>query len=94
MVTNLTNILEDKGLIPGLAQGLGTGAAVSCAVGRRHGSDVALLWLWHTSQMQLGYVIAVAVAVAGSFSSNLTPRACELSDASSAALKKKRKKKV
>ena len=67
--------------------------AVSCGVGQRCSSDVALLWLWHTSQMQLGYVIAVAVAVAGSFSSNLTPRACELSDASSAALKKKRKKK-
>ena len=25
----------------------GSGIAVSCAVGHRHGSDFALLWLWH-----------------------------------------------
>ena len=25
---------------------LGSGIAVSCAVGRRHSSDPALLWLW------------------------------------------------
>ena len=27
--------------------GQGSGVAVSCGVGRRHGSDPALLWLWH-----------------------------------------------
>ena len=27
--------------------GYGSGVAVSCGVGRRHGSDPALLWLWH-----------------------------------------------
>ena len=26
--------------------GEGSGIAVSCGVGRRHGSDLALLWLW------------------------------------------------
>ena len=27
--------------------GQGSGVAVSCGVGHRHGSDPALLWLWH-----------------------------------------------
>ena len=27
--------------------GQGSGVAVSCGVGCRHGSDQALLWLWH-----------------------------------------------
>ena len=27
--------------------GLGSGVAVSCGVGRRRGSDLVLLWLWH-----------------------------------------------
>ena len=27
--------------------GEGSGIAVSCGVGRRHGSDLALPWLWH-----------------------------------------------
>ena len=27
--------------------GEGSGIAVSCGVGRRHGSDPVLLWLWH-----------------------------------------------
>ena len=27
--------------------GQGSGVAVSCRVGHRHGSDLALLWLWH-----------------------------------------------
>ena len=26
--------------------GQGSGIAVSCSVGHRHGSDLALLWLW------------------------------------------------
>ena len=26
---------------------LGSHIAVSCGVGRRHGSDLVLLWLWH-----------------------------------------------
>ena len=36
--TNLTGIHEDMGLNPGIA--------LSCGVGRRHGSDPLLLWLW------------------------------------------------
>ena len=32
-----------SGSIPGLAQWV----AMSCGVGRRHSSDLALLWLWH-----------------------------------------------
>ena len=29
--------------------GSGSGAVVSCGVGRRHGSDLVLLWLWRRS---------------------------------------------
>ena len=39
METNPTSIHEDVGLIPGVA--------VSCGVGLRRSSDLALLWLWH-----------------------------------------------
>ena len=47
MVTNLTRIHEDADLIPSPAQWVkGSGVAVSCGVGRRHGLDLALLWLW------------------------------------------------
>ena len=31
---------------PSLASLSGSGIAVSCGVGCRHGSDLALLWLW------------------------------------------------
>ena len=38
---------EVAGSIPGLAQWVeDLGVAMSCGVGRRHGSDPALLWLW------------------------------------------------
>ena len=39
--TNLTSNNEDVGSIPGLA-----GIATSCGVGRRRGSDLALLCQW------------------------------------------------
>ena len=46
-VMNPTNTSEDVGLIPGLAWDVkGSGIAVSCGVGGRCGSDLALLWLW------------------------------------------------
>ena len=47
-VGNLSNIQEDEGLIPGLAQWVkGSSVAVSCGVGGRRGLDPTLLWLWH-----------------------------------------------
>ena len=48
MVTNLTSINEDVGLIPGLVQWvMGLALLVSCSVGQRRGSDLVLLWLWY-----------------------------------------------
>ena len=41
-VKTLTGIHEDAGSIPGLTQ-VGSGAATSCGVGHRRGSDLALL---------------------------------------------------
>ena len=44
---NPISIHEDVGSIPGLTQWVeGSNVAVSCGVGRRCGSDLALLWLW------------------------------------------------
>ena len=47
----LMNLIRNKevvGSIPGLAQWIkDLCVAVSCAVGHRRSSDVALLWLWH-----------------------------------------------
>ena len=45
-VTNLTDIHEDMDPWPrSVVQG--SGVAVSCGVGHRHGSDPALMWLWY-----------------------------------------------
>ena len=42
-----TGIHEGAGSIPGLAERVkGSSVAMSCGVGRRHGLDLALLWLW------------------------------------------------
>ena len=51
MVQWLTNLMRNHEVadwIPGLAQWVkeGSGVAVSCGVGCRHGSDPVLLWLW------------------------------------------------
>ena len=42
---NLTRNHEVAGLIPGLSQWV-KDLAMSCGVGRRGSSDLALLWLW------------------------------------------------
>ena len=44
---NPTRNHEVVSLIPGLAQWVKDLAAVSCGVGRRCSSDLALLWPWH-----------------------------------------------
>ena len=47
METNPASIHENAGSIPGLRSvGSGSGVAVRCGVGQRHGSDLALLGLW------------------------------------------------
>ena len=49
VLTNLTSVHENVGLIPGLAQWVNNLAfAVNCGVGvgRRCSSDPELLWLW------------------------------------------------
>ena len=69
-------ILEDTGSIPGLTQWV-KAVTMSCGVGRRCGSDPALLWLWHRQ---------AAVAPIG-------PLAWEPPYAAGVALKEQKKKK-
>ena len=78
-VKNPTSTQEDTGSIPGLAQWVKVSSiVVSCDVGHRYGSSLALLWLWHRP--------AAAVLI--------RPLAWELSFASGSALKKERGKKI
>ena len=73
---NLTSIHEDVRSTPGLTQWVkGSSVAVSCGVGCRCGSDLALPWLWHK-------LVATAP---------IRPLAWELLYASGVALKKKKK---
>ena len=44
---SLTRNHEVASLIPGLDRWVQYLVALSCGVGRRRGSDLALLWLWH-----------------------------------------------
>ena len=45
-LTNPTRSHEVVGSIPGLAQWVTAGVAVSCGIGHRCGLDLVLLWLW------------------------------------------------
>ena len=78
-LTNPTRNHEVAGSVPALAQWVDDPASVSCGVGRRRGSDPALLWLWRRP---------VATAL-------IRPLVWELPYATGAALEKaKRKKKI
>ena len=77
-IENPTSIHENAGSIPGLTQSVkGSDIAVNCGVGRRHISDLSLLWLWHR--------LAAAAPIG--------PLAWELPYAAGAALKRKQTKK-
>ena len=74
-LTNPSRNHEVAGSVPGLAQWVkDLVLAVSCGIGRRHSSDLALLWLWHR--------LAAAALI--------RPLARELPRASGAALKSKK----
>ena len=76
-IENPTSIHENAGSIPGLTQSVkGSDIDVNCGVGRRHISDLSLLWLWHR--------LAAAAPIG--------PLAWELPYAAGAALKRKQKK--
>ena len=78
VVTNLANIYEDAGSIPGPAQrGKGSGIAMSYGIDLRCGLDLALLWLWCR-------LVAIA---------QIRPIAWKLPYVVGAALKKKKEKK-
>ena len=77
---NPTVIHEDAGGMPGLAQWVGSGVALSCGVGHRCSSDPELLCLWLWSWLWL-----TAAALIRSL-------AWELPYATGMALKSKKKK--
>ena len=87
-VKNPTSIHEDWGSISGPTQQVkGSGVAVSCGVGRRHGLALVLLWPWLRSG------VAVVLIQAGSFGSDWTP-ILGISICCGHSPKKRKKKKV